>query len=178
MTRLVATASALALFSGVAAAADLPPPITVAPPSVLTAPMPLAFSFSGFYFGGHGGYGLGEGAFTDGAIAGGQIGVNWQYGAFLFGFEADGSWADWDDVSSVQSARMRGGVALDRFLAYGTFGVANKDFVKLVGWIAGAGVEYALTDRWIVGLEYLHYDFADDDAEVIRGRVSYLFGGL
>ncbi|MGH6925797.1 MAG: outer membrane protein [Propylenella sp.] len=178
MLRPIVSVSALALFAGVAAAADLPPPITVAPPSVLTAPTLLAFSFSGFYFGGHGGFGFGDGAFTDGAISGGQVGVNWQYGAFLFGFEADGSWADWSDVASVQSLRMRGGLALDRLLAYGTFGVANKDFVKLVGWIAGAGVEYALTDRWIIGVEYLHYDFAADDSEVIRGRVSYLFGGL
>jgi hypothetical protein len=27
-------------------------------------------------------------------------------------------------------------------------------------------------------VEYLHYDFDTDDADVIRGRVNYLFGGL
>jgi outer membrane immunogenic protein len=177
MLRKIASASALALLPNLTAAADLPPPITVVPPGVLTAPMPIAFSFSGFYFGGHGGYGFGTGLFTDGAIVGGHAGVNWQYGGFVFGFEGGGSWVDWSDIDSVQTARVRTGFAFDRFLAYGTGGIATKEFVKLVGWIAGGGVEYALTDHWTVGVEYLHYDFADDDSDVIRGRVSYLFGG-
>ncbi len=176
MLRFVASASAVALLTGAAAAADIPPPITVAPP-VLTAPVPIAFNWSGFYFGGHGGYGFGSGTIDDGFVAGGQIGVNWQYDSFVIGAEGDGSWADWGAADAVGSVRLRGGIAFDRFLAYATGGAAFRDFDD-VGWIAGGGVEYAVANNWTVGVEYLHYDFDGDDADVIRGRVSYLFSGL
>lgn len=169
-------ASALLLLPGMASAADLPPPVSLAPPPVMLAPTPVAFSWSGFYFGGHGGWGFGSGAITDGAMAGGHFGVNWQYGSFLVGFEAGASWVDWDDVGVVETAMGRGGIAFGRFLAYGTGGLTSKNGVELVGWAAGGGVEYALARNWIVGAEYLHFDFADDDAEVVRGRVSYLMG--
>ncbi|MGH6925799.1 MAG: outer membrane protein [Propylenella sp.] len=176
MLRLVASASAFALMAGVAAAADLPPPITVAPP-VLTAPIPIAFNWSGFYFGGHGGWGFGSGAFSDGFVIGGQVGVNWQFNSFVIGAEGDGSWVDWGATDAVGTVRLRGGLAFDRFLAYGTGGAAFQDFDD-VGWVAGAGLEYALWDNWTIGVEYLHYDLGGDTSEVIRGRVNFLFGGL
>lgn len=178
MLRLAASVSALALLTGAAAAADVPPPVTVAPPAVLTAPVPIAFNWSGFYFGGHGGYGFGDGNLDDGFMAGGQIGVNWQYDSFVFGAEGDGSWTDWGATEAIGSVRLRAGVSFDRFMAYATGGAAFEDFDD-VGWVAGAGVEYAMTDQWVVGVEYLHYDFdSNDTSDVIRGRVSYLFGGL
>jgi len=71
----------------------------------------------------------------------------------------------------------RGGIALGRFHAYGAYGLAAQDGVELVGWVAGAGAEYAFARNWTAGVEYLHYDFADDDSEVVRGRVNYHFGG-
>jgi outer membrane immunogenic protein len=176
MSRLVASASVLALMTSFAAAADLPPPVAPPPPPMLS-PTPIAFNWSGFYFGGHGGYGFGSGAFTDGAIAGGQIGVNWQFDSFVVGAEGDGSWVDWTGTNAVGTVRLRGGFAFDRFLAYGTGGAAFQDFNN-VGWVAGGGVEYAVTDNWTVGVEYLHYDFGNDGSDVIRGRVNFLFGGL
>lgn len=175
MSRILASGSALALLTGIAAAADLPPPISVAPPPVLTAPIPLAFNWNGFYFGGHGGYGFGDGAFSDGFVIGGQVGVNWQYDSFVVGAEGDGSWVDWGGTDAVGSIRLRGGLALDRVLAYVTGGAA---FEGDVGWVAGGGLQYAVTDNWSVGVEYLHYDFDNDDADVIRGRVDYKFSGL
>jgi len=177
MLRPVASASAFALIAGVAVAADLPPPISVAPLPVLTAPMPIAFNWSGFYFGGHGGYGFGNGAFSDGAVIGGQIGVNWQFNGFVLGAEGDGSWVDWGATDAVGTVRLRAGFGFDRFLAYATGGAAFQDFDD-VGWVAGGGVEYAIWNNWTIGVEYLHYDFDTDDADVIRGRVNYLFGGL
>lgn len=175
MSRLVASVSALALLTSFAAAADLPAPMP--PPPPMLSPTPLAFSWSGFYFGGHGGYGFGSGAFTDGAVIGGQVGVNYQFNNFVIGAEGDGSWVDWGATSAVGTARLRGGIAFDRFLAYGTGGAAFQDFND-VGWVAGGGVEYAVTDHWTVGVEYLHYGFGGDDSDVIRGRVNFLFGGL
>lgn len=174
MLRVAITASVLALLTGAAAATDLPP--VSPPPPPMLSPTPVAFNWSGFYFGGHGGWGLAGGAFSDGAVVGGHVGVNWQYGHFVVGFEGGGSWADWGSIDSVETALGRGGYAFDRVLVYGAGGLAVEDFKALVGWVAGAGVEYAFTDNWTAGLEYLHYDFADDEAEVIRGRVSYLFG--
>jgi outer membrane immunogenic protein len=175
MSRLIVSASALALLTSMAAAADLPP--VAPPPPPMLSPAPLAFNWSGFYFGGHGGWGFGGGDFDDGPVIGGQIGVNWQFGGFVIGAEGDGSWVDWDDADAVGSIRLRGGLGFDRFLAYGTGGAAFRDFDDL-GWVAGAGVEYALTDRWTAGVEFLHYDFDDADSNVIRGRVNFLFGGM
>jgi outer membrane immunogenic protein len=177
MSRLAASASALALLTGLAAAADLPPPVMVAPPPMLTAPTPIAFNWSGFYFGGHGGWGFGSGAFADGFTVGGQVGLNWQFNSFVVGAEGDGSFVDWGGTDAVGTIRMRGGLAFDRFLAYATGGAAFQDFND-VGWVAGGGVEYALWNNWTIGVEYLHYDFGADDADVIRGRVNYLFSGL
>jgi outer membrane immunogenic protein len=177
MSRLVTSVSVLALLTGVVAAADLPPPISVAPPDVMLSPAPIAFSWAGFYLGGHGGWGFGEGAFSDGAVAGGQIGANWQYGSFVVGFEGGASWVDWGSINSVTTVLGRGGFAFGRFLAYGAGGLGVEELKTLVGWVAGGGAEFALTDNWSVGVEYLHYDFADDESEVIRGRVNYRFGG-
>ncbi|NJM35271.1 MAG: hypothetical protein HC850_11810 [Rhodomicrobium sp.] len=68
-----------------------------------------AFSWTGFYLGGHVGYGWadhdissddggfdetpgGIGYDTDGIIGGGQIGYNWQTGNFVIGLEAEGGY--------------------------------------------------------------------------------------
>lgn len=93
-----------------ASAADLAArPYTKAPPMIAAI-----YDWSGFYIGANGGYGtsrkcwdfagttgarlatnLAEGCHdADGAVAGGQIGYNWQAGAWVFGLEAQGDWAD------------------------------------------------------------------------------------
>lgn len=149
----------------------------VAPPPVLMAPAPLAFSWSGFYFGGHGGWGFGQPPFVDGAVAGGQIGVNWQFDAFVLGAEADGSWVDWTAIDAVGSARLRGGLASDRFLVYATGGAAFREFDD-IGWVVGGGLEYAIGQNWTVGAEYLYYEFDSGGggaADVFRGRANYRF---
>jgi outer membrane immunogenic protein len=177
MSRLVASASALALLTGVAAAADLPPPVTVAPLPMIS-PLPVAFSWSGFYFGGHGGFGFAKGGvFNDGFAIGGQVGVNWQFDGFVVGAEGDGSWVDWGGADAVGTARLRGGFASGRFLVYATGGAAIQDLDD-VGWVAGGGLEYALWDNWTLGAEYLYYEFDGDSSDVFRGRVNYRFGGL
>ncbi|MCW5702229.1 MAG: porin family protein [Bradyrhizobium sp.] len=116
----LATVAISALLTGVASAADLAArPYTKAPPIV--APV---FSWTGCYIGVNGGYGWGDqttslrpsadaasqafwnpafaaGAApstynysTDGGLAGGQVGCNWQTGRFVLGIEGDIDWAD------------------------------------------------------------------------------------
>jgi outer membrane immunogenic protein len=156
-----------------AQAADLP---AYEPPPPMLAPEPLAYNWTGFYIGGHGGYAWGQGAFDDGVVAGGQIGANWQWDAFVLGAEFDGSWADLGAVDSLASVRLRGGFGFDRFLVYGTGGAGFADFDE-VGWVAGGGAEFLLTNNISIGAEFLHYDFGGDDANVARGRLNFKFGG-
>jgi len=95
---------------GTASAADLAPrPYTKAPAPAVVA----MYDWSGFYIGANGGYGTSRKCFdfagfvgfpvvpvrdncgdATGALAGGQIGYNWQAGSWVFGLEAQGDWAD------------------------------------------------------------------------------------
>jgi len=89
-------------------------------------------------------------------------------------------------------------------MVYGTGGAAftglDMDFVSgdddeatYFGWVAGGGIEYAITDNVTFGVEYLHYDFGEevftDDAgvfdddigltnDVVRGRLNIKFDSL
>ena len=175
MLRLAASATALALLSSVAAAADIP--TFSPPPAPMLSTTPIAYNWSGFYVGAHGGWGFGDGAFEDGFVVGGQLGVNWQFNSFVLGAEGDGSFTDWDATDAVGTVRLRGGFALDRFMPYATGGAAFRDFED-VGWVAGGGVEFALTDNVSAGVEYLHYDFDEDSSNVIRGRINLTFNSL
>jgi outer membrane immunogenic protein len=87
--------------SGMALAADLRP-IAKAPPK----PPVLAYNWTGFYIGAHGGGAWADnkfqdavgdaqiGRFTaDGYFVGGQLGYNWQRDNWVFGAELEGSWA-------------------------------------------------------------------------------------
>ncbi len=189
-------ALAVGLFSGQAFAADLPRPV---PPPVVPAAFlpPPVFTWSGIYIGVNGGYswgtttpalgGLsGDGFSTNGVVAGGTIGGNYQAGAFVFGVEGD---FDWDNIKGTPSAcvgcqvssnwlataRGRVGVAWDRLLFYATGGAAfqNVKFavtapplltplattVNPFGWTGGGGVEFAISPNWSVKAEYLYVDF-------------------
>ena len=215
---LIAGASVLALSSA-AFAADLPP---VEPMMPVEAP----FSWTGFYVGIHGGGAWGDADGDDGVedfdfgdiegfVIGAQAGYLWQADWFVFGIEADGSFADLEDTFDgvdgeftlegdyLASVRGRLGFAFDRFMVYGTGGAAftgldlsldagGGDDVNYMGWVAGGGIEYAITDNVSIGVEYLHYDFGDeifeDDAfdpietdfnvDVIRGRLNVKFDSL
>ncbi|NVN86442.1 MAG: porin family protein [Rhodopseudomonas sp.] len=108
---LLGTVGLIAL--GVAApavAADLPARAYTKAPAYVAA----VYDWSGFYIGANGGWGtsrkcwdysgtaaarlavnVSEGCHdADGAVAGGQIGYNWQMGSWVFGLEAQGDWAD------------------------------------------------------------------------------------
>ena len=135
-------------------AADLPSPQLAPPPSY--APL-QSYDWGGFYIGINGGYGFGHsnwinnalpfdlGSFAvNGGLAGGTLGINYQAGQFVFGFEADADWTMFQGTSAVAycsattasavckteerwlaTFRARVGYAVNRFLIFGTAGGAT-----------------------------------------------------
>lgn len=116
-----------------ASAADLAPrPYSKAP-----APMMAAiYDWSGFYLGVNGGWGTERRCFdivttagtfvaadgchdTSGGVAGGQLGYRWQTGAFVFGLEGQGDWANLR--GSNPSIAFPGSVNRSRLDAFGLF---------------------------------------------------------
>jgi outer membrane immunogenic protein len=74
------------------------------------------------------------------------------------------------DLEWFGSARLRAGYAFDRFLPFVTGGVAIgrysgtengtlENSENMVGWTAGAGLEYAVTDNLIARVEYRYSDY-------------------
>jgi len=141
-------AAAVALGVTAANAADLGQrPVYKAAP----APMMAAYNWSGFYVGGHLGYGWsseearfatnGLSGATDpsGFLGGAQIGFNWQTGAFVFGVEGDWSWTNADGSTTIggtgvnanhnwyATATARVGYAWDNWLWYVKGGAAWMD---------------------------------------------------
>ena len=122
-------------------------------------------------------------------VAGGHVGYNYQTGQIVLGVEGDLEWlgisGDAQCAAAIGSVcntkqdwlgsiRGRIGYAgIDRVLVYATGGVAftrysfaetalflqNWGSSSRTGWTVGGGAEYALTNNWIVGLQYSYYDF-------------------
>jgi len=123
---------------------------------------------------------------------GGQIGYNYQIGSWVIGAEADIQGINNDNNANVVfipgpgfaggdfvpgefengadwwgSARLRAGVAFDRFLVYATGGLAYTE--DNTGWALGGGVEWALPVNWFgssavtFGLEGLWVSIDQDD---------------
>jgi iron complex outermembrane recepter protein len=143
---------------GPAFAADTSrPTVTKAAPISWTGPTLAAVNWTGVYLGVNGGFTFGGSDWTDsvtgassnvfntsGFVFGGTLGANYQVGAWVFGVEADGDWADSSGFGTftttsttslcaggcltkntwLATARGRAGYAFDRFLVYGTGGAA------------------------------------------------------
>ena len=160
-------------------------PLPVPPSPVEAAP---ANNWTGFYLGVLGGYGWGTAGTdavgdieADGFDIGGYAGANWQWGNFVVGAEGDllfpfregSSGGITADQGLNGSLRGRAGIALDRFLVYGTAGgagtelelssVAGSDEQALWGWTAGAGVEAQVIDNVTARVEYRFTDYFDED---------------
>jgi outer membrane immunogenic protein len=185
---LGASLMALSAGAGSAYAADIPQGTYVPPPDVTYEPTP-AFTWTGFYLGALGGYDWGQadtdnGNFdADGWRGGLFSGYNFQLdNNVVLGVEGDVTYGnaegngggpntsvenDWDGT-----LRGRLGYAFDRFMVYGTGGLAVgrveaseggvSDTNTAVGWTAGAGVETAFTDNVFGRLEYRSTDLGSD----------------
>jgi outer membrane immunogenic protein len=198
-TQATALAILLCLFTvGNGFAADLPagPP----PPAHVSYHPYTQYDWSGFYIGLNGGYGFGSSNWapvitehfkTSGALAGGTVGINYQGGPFVVGFEADADWAGFKGSSSTAAycmalgvtcetkqdwlvtARARVGYAFSRLLIFGTAGGATGeiraglnppgkfDTTNSFGWTAGGGLEAGITENWTAKVEYLYVDLGN-----------------
>lgn len=165
----------------------------------------------------------------DSAIGGVHAGFNYQIGSIVLGVEGDieatNARSGFQDPALVRSpfdpgglvrvqqdwqasVRARIGYAFDRFMIYGTAGVAFTDFdysyfnplagfgeagsFSKTGWTAGGGVNYAITNNLILGLDYRYTDYGKFDyvarsaflgltaeqnptAHAVRASVAYKF---
>jgi outer membrane immunogenic protein len=143
---------------------------------------------------------------TSGYLAGVHAGYNHQYSNnIVVGAEADINYADINGNTACPNpafrcssgiewygtVRARAGYAFDRVLPYITggfaygdvrkatrFGAAGRSTTKTsMGWTAGAGVEYAITDRISARVEYSYLNFSSgrhavDGPNVVKGRVD------
>jgi outer membrane immunogenic protein len=179
------TTTALTVTARAADVVEQPPAPPAAP--IITAP---AFTWSGFYIGGNVGYGWADAGPNDdnGVIGGGHVGYNYEWNPIVLGIEGDmdasGMKFDGRSVDYTITGRARLGYAFDRWMIYGTGGVAYAKAGPFddTGWVAGAGIEWAATNHIVPGIEYLHYGFGnfdhtgiDANADVIRARISFKF---
>lgn len=144
--------------------------------------------WTGPYIGIHGGYGFGDydvsgviaaAVEPKGGFFGIQSGYNWQLSRnWVFGVEGDSSWGaisqtngvNRADIDAMGTVRARFGYAGGNVLYYATGGLAwlhadtaaagvtTRDQFWL-GWTAGAGIEYALSQKWSAKVEYLYADY-------------------
>jgi outer membrane immunogenic protein len=110
----------------------------------------------------------------DGALYGINAGYRFDFGRFVAGGELAYTTGSFDiGGDDLDSDVLRAGVQLGydagRILPYITAGYANADLSadggfdeSFDGSYAGVGVDFAVTDRFTVGGQYLVHDFSDD----------------
>jgi outer membrane immunogenic protein len=154
-----------------------------------------------------------------GMMYGVTAGINWQAGAVVYGIEADYAWSSVKgsatcalglatcETANSYLATFRGrlGYAFDRFLPYFTAGGAYGDIKATLsapavpqtasksnlGWVVGAGLEYAMFGNWTAKVEYLYADLGKFDPgfvapvtsevtfkeSIVRAGLNYKFSG-
>lgn len=214
MFRTAILASTVSIFATAALAADIAP-YEPTP----TAYTPAFYDWSGAYVGLHAGLATGDFDYEagpyggpamldasisgSGFIGGGQVGYDFQSGAWVFGAVADIAFSSYSaeveasmgglelsaesELKYLGTVRGRIGRAFDRALFYGhgglaygeteqtvSFGPDSLDFSQTrLGWTIGAGMEYALTDRVSFGTEYSYVDLGSE--EIINSAADDLF---
>jgi len=168
-----------------------------------------ATDWQGFYVGLLGGIQNGDLEFappdytTSATTYGGFAGYNFQMGKMVVGAEIDGQMGSTDinlggvpipnspfGVNSLIDARARVGYAFGDVLAYAAAGytainidlVPNPD-LSATGWNAGAGIDFAATDKIFVGGEYVYRNLSgtyggqpfDAVSHGFQARVGYRF---
>jgi outer membrane immunogenic protein len=157
----------------------------------------------------------------NGFVGGAHVGFNWQMNQFVVGVEGMLNYSDvrGNNLCSglagtncrttqdwIGDINLRAGFAIDRALIYATGGIAFTDYNfnqtiaptvswgagSRTGWTIGVGLDYAITNNWIAGLQYKYYDFGSSTSgsspagttvrfreteSVVLARISYKFGG-
>jgi outer membrane immunogenic protein len=174
------------------------------------APQPIQlFNWTGFYVGGNAGWGWGSALGTDpsGYLIGLQAGYNFQFASgLLAGIESDIAISGIDgsaggtsfELDYLGTVRGRLGYTMDRFLVYGTAGLAYgrgdvssgglSNEQTHFGWTIGAGVEAMIAPNITARLEYLYADLGREtytttggpvrvgfDASILRTALNYKF---
>jgi outer membrane immunogenic protein len=164
------------------------PRIVVAPPPVTFNWTGAYFGVQGGYGWNDGNYDGGS-INMDAGFLGANLSGLWQTGSLVLGAEVEGnySWASGGETFGLGfgsfDARMNAfgsiaakvGFAMDRFLVFATGGLAlaNIDTVDdtgllgsvfedsntYIGWTLGAGVDWAVTNNFVLGVQYRYYDF-------------------
>ena len=193
MLKQALTTVALVALSAPAFAGGLAAPVEAPVVAVPVAPVvqPSA-DWTGFYAGLQGGR-----ASADASILGDPVGeLEGTYYGLHAGYLHDlgrfvvGGELRYDDASDIEiaspaiggksliAASLRAGYDMGRLLPYasvgfGQFTAADDD--KSNGMLYGIGADYALTDRWRLGVEAMHFDFdsfSDSDYEVSGNAVG------
>lgn len=198
MIRMIA--AALVASTALAGMAQAGGPTEVAPePAVAPAPAPVvapAADWTGGYVGAQLGYGdmgaPGTALDGDGFLGGVHAGYRMDFGQIVAGAELSYDRADialnggakLDDVTRL---KLTAGYDLGPALLYGAVGAVRGSVdtgagsVSDNGWLAGVGMDYALTDQWTVGGEVLNHKFnnfgglSDVDVTTVQARVGFRF---
>ncbi|MCU0817461.1 MAG: outer membrane beta-barrel protein [Cypionkella sp.] len=198
MIRMIA--AALVASTALAGMAQAGGPTQVAPePAVAPAPAPVvapAADWTGGYVGAQLGYGdmgaPGTALDGDGFLGGVHAGYRMDFGQIVAGAELSYDRADialnggakLDDVTRL---KLTAGYDLGPALLYGAVGAVRGSVdtgagsVSDNGWLAGVGMDYALTDQWTVGGEVLNHKFnnfgglSDVDVTTVQARVGFRF---
>jgi outer membrane immunogenic protein len=202
MKPIIVTVVALLASVSCVMAADMPVPqaAPVPPPTYF----PAYYNWTGIYLGANGGYGFGQSRWsnagvssgnfsTNGFLAGGTLGANYQTGSYLVGFEGDIDWSNVQGSTSAATcaalgaaagttcqtkspwlgtARARVGYAFDRLLVFGTGGGAFSGIQPFLN-PGGAISSGPATLGWTAGAG-LEYAFTD----AVSAKVEYLFVNL
>jgi outer membrane immunogenic protein len=171
--------------------------------AVRDTPAGHAYRWGGLYVGAHAGYATGNTGADfplmgipssdigfDGALYGGHLGYNFQFGSTLIGVEGSFSGSGISgstgclvlmncqrEVEWLATIAGRFGYAMDRTLLYAMAGVAWSEIATTVsafgctcmegsetnlGWLVGFGLEYAITARLAGRIEYVHVDLGSN----------------
>jgi outer membrane immunogenic protein len=196
----IAAAIAALTLAGPALAGG--PAVVEPEPTVTTAYEPVAApsaDWSGFYAGAQLGYADvssdPDGLDGNGYLGGVHAGYRWDFGQFVAGAEVDYDTAevdigpaDADSIDDVARLKLMGGAEFGNSLIYATAGAARASATvggvdrSDNGYFIGAGMDYAIGDRWTVGGELLQHKFddfddsgVDLDATTVKAKVALRF---
>ncbi len=151
----------------------------------------------------------------DGFVGGGLVGANFQSDCIVFGVEGDIGWVDADgsnfiddldtdlDIDTGMNGHIRArlGWSAGDFMPFIAGGASyfeldhDSDFDNGTesqwGWNIGAGVDWAVSDSFILRAEYIYSDFSNTDFDIVdsnfdvdinsstvRAALIWNFGGL